>query len=212
MRSGQYCQPRTEYSPILPSQSCSNIYLFQIPVTVTWNGTLVTGPILIYHDELRLDGNNNPMLGDLDGPGALVCRSQTQEGAFWRNTAGETIPATDEPGGLPNDINVIRNGPTDVPSFSRLSRGTTTSPAGNLFDGLLLCRVFHFNVPDVIANYRYVGLYNRQRSGKCHTIQLSKIIRSYVHCRSWCNHNRQCGYCGHEFNISRQPPRVSSSC
>ena len=27
LRSGQYCQPRTEYFPILPSQSCSNIYI-----------------------------------------------------------------------------------------------------------------------------------------------------------------------------------------
>ena len=26
LRSGQYCQPQTEYFPILPSQSCSNIY------------------------------------------------------------------------------------------------------------------------------------------------------------------------------------------
>ena len=28
LRSGQYCQPRTEYSPVLPSQSCSNIYVW----------------------------------------------------------------------------------------------------------------------------------------------------------------------------------------
>ena len=27
LRSSQYCQPRTEYSPVLPSQSCSNIYV-----------------------------------------------------------------------------------------------------------------------------------------------------------------------------------------
>ena len=181
-------------------------------MTLTWEGNLVTGPILIYHDELRFDGNVNPMLGDLDGPGALVCRSQTRTGAFWRNTAGNTIPATDEPGGR-NDINVIRNGPNDVPSITRLSRGTTTSPTGNLFDGLLLCRVnVEGDVADVNANFRYVGLYNRLRPGKYHTIQLSKIIRSYVHCRSWCNHNRYCGYCGHEFNISGQPPRVQSSC
>ena len=144
-------------------------------MTLTWNGTLVTGPILIYHDELRFDGNDNLMLGDLDGQGALVCRSQIRTGAFWRNTAGKTIPATDQPDGR-NDINVIRNDPDDVPSITRLSRGTTTSPTDNLFDGLLLCRVFDSDVPDVIANFRYVGLYNRQRSGKYQTIQLSKIM------------------------------------
>ena len=27
LRSGQYYHPRTEYSPVLPSQSCNNIYL-----------------------------------------------------------------------------------------------------------------------------------------------------------------------------------------
>ena len=90
-------------------------------MTLTWEGNLVTGPILIYHDELRLDGNDNPMLGDLDGPGALVCRSQTRPRVFWRNTEGNSFPDTDS-GGL-NDINQIRNGPTDVPSITRLSRG-----------------------------------------------------------------------------------------
>ena len=179
-------------------------------MTLTWEGNLVTGPILIYHDELRLDGNNNPMLGDLDGPGALSCRSQTRPRVFWRNTEGNSFPDTDS-GGL-NDINQIRNGPTDVPSITRLSRGTATSPTGNQFDGLLFCRVNVVgDVHDVLANFRYVGLYNRQRSGMCHTIQLSKNIRSSVHCRSRCNHNRYCRHCGLGFNIYRQPPRVQSS-
>ena len=189
------------------------IYLIsKNPVTLTWEGNLVTGPILIYHDELKFDGNDNPILGDIDGPGALTCRSQTRPRVFWRNTAGYTIPATDETGGL-NDINVIRNGPNDVPSITRLSRGTTTSPADNQFDGLLLCRLnVEGDAADVNANFRYVGLYNRLRPGKYHTIQLSKIIRSSVHCRSWCNHNRYCRLCGLGFNISRQLPRVQSSC
>ena len=180
---------RRSYSIVVLSQL--EFTDFSFIVTLTWGGNLVTGPILIYHDELRHDGNDNPMLGDdLDSPGALTCRSHTRPRVFWRNTAGNTIPATDEPGGL-NDINVIQNGLTDVPSIARLSRGTTTSPTGNLFDGLLLCRLNVMgDVQDVIANFRYVGLYNRLRPGKCHTIQLSKIIRSYVHCRSWCNHRK----------------------
>ena len=28
--SGQYCHPRTEYSPVLPSQSCNNIYVLNV--------------------------------------------------------------------------------------------------------------------------------------------------------------------------------------
>ena len=142
---------------------CNLYLLFKNLVTVTWNGTLVNGPILIYHDELRLDGNSNPMLGDLDGPGALVCRSQTRPLAQWRDTSGDSFPDTDSGGH--SDINQIRSGPNDVPSFSRLSRGTITSPTDN-FDGLLVCRVNNVNdAQDVIANFRYVGFYNRDIPG-----------------------------------------------
>ena len=123
-------------------------------VTVTWNGTLVIGPILIYHDEVRLDGNNNPMLGDLDGPGALVCRSQTRPRAGWRMT---NLSFVQESG---NDINQIQNGADDVPNISRLSRGTT-NPLEN-FNGILMCRVDTRGDPsDVLANLNFVGFYNR---------------------------------------------------
>ena len=121
---------------------------------MTWNGTLVTGPILIYHDEVRFDGNANPMLGDLDGPGALVCRSQTRPRAEWRMTSG---PLVQESGG---DINQIRSGALDVPHFAQLSRGTTNQTTN--FDGLLVCRVNTMMDPqDVIANFNFIGFYNR---------------------------------------------------
>ena len=124
-------------------------------MTVTWEGNLVTGPILIYHDELRLDGNDNPMLGDLDGPGALVCRSQTRPLAQWRNTDRALVQET---GG---DINQIRTDEQTTPSFARLSRGTTNTPED--FDGLVICRVNSMGDPlDVLANFNYIGFYNRQ--------------------------------------------------
>ena len=127
-------------------------------MTVTWNGTLVTGPILIYHDELRMDGNNNPMFGDVDGPGALVCRSQTRPLVNWRNTDRALVQET---GG---DINQIRTDELTTPSFARLSRGTTNTPEN--FDGLLICRVDTRSDPaDVIANFNYIGFYNRQLQG-----------------------------------------------
>ena len=42
LRSGQYCHPRTEYFPILPSQSCNNIYISFCQVLV-WRWTLCLG-------------------------------------------------------------------------------------------------------------------------------------------------------------------------
>ena len=134
-------------------------------MTVTWKGALVTGPILIYHDEVRLDGNDNPMLGDLDGPGALVCRSQTRPRVNWRDARGQLFGDTDS--GHLEDINQIRNGVEDVPSFSRLSRGITTSPTTDNFDGILICRVdSRSDALDTIANFNFVGLYNRDTPGK----------------------------------------------
>ena len=151
-------------------------------MTVTWNGTLVTGPILIYHDELRLDGNDNPMLGDVDGPGALVCRSQTRPQALWRSPARFEVQET---GG---DINQIQTGTT--PSFARLSRGTTNSPPQD-FDGLLICRVNTINDgPDVAANYNFIGFYNRQLQGIIWFRGALTWLHGYCHCRSWCNHRK----------------------
>ena len=135
---------------------------------MTWNGTLVTGPILIYHDELRLDGNDNPMLGDVNGPGALVCRSESRPLAQWRMTTGMMVQDT---GG---DINQIQTDTQATPSFSRLSRGTTNSPPEN-FDGLLICRVNTLSDPrDVFANFSYIGFYNRQLPGIVSNINLEE--------------------------------------
>ena len=129
------------------------------PVTVTWEGTLVTGPILIYHDEVRFDGNSNPMLGNINGPGALVCRSQTRPRAGWRRVDTSFFEDTDS---RRSDINQIRNGPNDVPNYSRLSRGTT-NPANDNFVGLLMCQVNAINdEQDVIANLNFVGFYRRE--------------------------------------------------
>ena len=44
-------------------------------VSVTWNGTRVTGPILIYHDEiLAADPTNSVQINDT-APGTLICTS-----------------------------------------------------------------------------------------------------------------------------------------
>ena len=57
-------------------------------VTATWNGAAITGPVLIYHDEILYmseTGPPSPSVGDPYRAGALVCRSDTdrQNAASW---------------------------------------------------------------------------------------------------------------------------------
>ncbi len=53
-----------------------NSFFHACAVSVTWNGTAVTGPVLIYHDEVL---ENYHTLFDSPGHRVLVCRSATQQ-------------------------------------------------------------------------------------------------------------------------------------
>ena len=59
-------------------------FVFCIVVNVTWNGTNITGPVLIYHDEIIVDPGPTYSIGDITVPGALVCTSETTFRASWR--------------------------------------------------------------------------------------------------------------------------------
>jgi len=49
---------------------------------VTWNGTTVTGPVLIYHDEVLFSGVQwQPSFGNPDSNGSLVCIANQE--AYW---------------------------------------------------------------------------------------------------------------------------------
>ena len=63
-------------------------------VSVIWNGTVVTGPILIYHDEITDDLTTVPTVGNSNGPGDLVCRSENHEEARWRHPRGFSVPTS----------------------------------------------------------------------------------------------------------------------
>jgi hypothetical protein len=54
-------------------------------VTVIWNGTVVTGPVLIYQDEITEYPGAIPSLSSLDDPGShtLFCRSATSARVAW---------------------------------------------------------------------------------------------------------------------------------
>ena len=56
-----------------------SVLLVCTDVSVTWNGTTVTGPVLIYHDEILVDPGPSYSIGDTDRPGTLVCRSDSRD-------------------------------------------------------------------------------------------------------------------------------------
>ena len=127
-------------------------------VSVIWNGTTLAGPTLIYHDELILDGVHSLSVGDINRPGALVCRSSRPR-ATWRLTDGDFIQDTTSRTAV---IQHIRNGPTDTPSLSRLSRGSSVHQVSPSVNGLFTCRVYVDNdLEETLANFIHVGVYAR---------------------------------------------------
>ncbi len=54
-----------------------------------WNGTEITGiPTLIYHDELVI---STSIVTDPNGPGHLICRSETQEVVDWLDVHDNSV-------------------------------------------------------------------------------------------------------------------------
>ena len=93
-------------------------------VTVAWNGSNITGPVLIYHDELVVDNCTN---------GTLICTSQDQYRVGWHNAVGTLI------GG--GDFEQIRTECEEYPSVSRLSITREVSRSDAPANGLWTCRL-----------------------------------------------------------------------
>ena len=144
--------------------------LFTIAVTATWNGTKITGPVLIYHDEIAVDPGPTYSFGDIAAPGALVCTSETRPRAGWRRADHEFFrDVTDAVISMIN-LNQIRTGPLAVPSHTRLSRANEfVDPSAANQNGLWCCRVNSLGDDDndnVVANFVFVGVY-RRGMGEC---------------------------------------------
>ena len=128
-------------------------------VFATWNGTRITGPVLIYHDEISVDPARS--LGVLTAPGALVCTSETRTRAGWRRADhvffGDGPQAT--------NLSQIRSGSEVVPSIARVSRDNEgVNPSFADQNGLWCCRVQSLRQSDeanVVANFVFAGLYRR---------------------------------------------------
>ena len=120
---------------------------------VTWNGTNITSPILIFHDELLLS-TGPETLGDLNRPGALVCRSDDSAQAGWHFPAG--APVDDFSESRSSYFQQIRTSETETPSLSRLFR-TSDNPLFSVSaSGSWVCRVNGDSRNDV-----RIGLYYR---------------------------------------------------
>ena len=119
-----------------------------LPVSVTWNGTAVSGPVLIYHDEVAIVPAQNFLpLFDHPGGGILACRGNaTSQGVAWHYAHGDMV--TTSPLLVPFYQSIAEAG-----SVSRLARGhNIASP----FSGLWTCRQ-NGNADTAIP----VGLYQR---------------------------------------------------
>ena len=131
-------------------------------MSVTFNGTTITGPILIYHDEIVSD-TTIPTDENSDDPGDLVCRSASIGQPFWRDPTGDSVPITNS-----GDFYQVRTsedpGPIQYPSLTRLSTIDYLDSTDSTINGLWICPIGETGNdenPDVIASFIYVGIYSR---------------------------------------------------
>ena len=129
-----------------------------------WNGTTIDPNtlILIYHDEILFDHNTIPTVGNSNGPGDLVCRSENHEEARWRRSDGVAAPTTS------GDYRRVQSPAGSLPSLSRLSTIEDLTSTDPQYNGLWVCVLRNntvINEQDLIDNFVYVGIYSRD-SGK----------------------------------------------
>ena len=122
-------------------------------MTVTWNGASITGPVLIYQDELVVDNRASPTATPTRN-GTLTCTSQDQHRVGW-HLPGATSIREDGTG----DFRQIRTGSGVTPSVSRLSvNSEDVSRDDATTNGLWTCRLNgEFSEPTPIP----VGIYGR---------------------------------------------------
>ena len=125
---------------------------------MTWNGTTITGPVLIYQDEII---SNNRALTDPPLDGTLICSHETQAQVGWHFADAQALSTN------PNfNFRQRRTGTTATPSVSRLTTNQEDQPLENaIANGLWTCRL------DADFNSAFpVGIYVR---GKVITIDFS---------------------------------------
>ena len=104
--------------------------------TVTWNGTTITGPVLIFQDELVTDDRTNVLATPRDG--TLICRSDNQAQVCWHFANAQLLSTR-------STINHFRQRRTSSSATPSVSRLTTNRPDEALTsaeaNGLWTCRL-----------------------------------------------------------------------
>ena len=91
-----------------------------------WNGTDITGQLtFIYHDELIISGDD--IITNRNGPGSLICSSETQTTVLWHFTDGRIFNAVD------NFKQTAEPGPPSVSQLTQfiVSANVSLDPATN---------------------------------------------------------------------------------
>ena len=126
-------------------------------MSVTWNGSNITGPVLVYLDEILVNNYETATIGDLDRLGALVCRSEDRARVGWYFT--DDVIVSIAPRRDARAFIQTRTGEGVTPSVSRLSlsRENVTTNVTRL-NGLWHCRLDAMGVQVEQIN---VGIYSR---------------------------------------------------
>ena len=121
-------------------------------VSLIFNGTTITGPILIYHDEIVSD-TTIPTDENSNDPGDLVCRSASTGPTFWRYPTGVVVPST-------GNFYTVRT--ETQPFLARLSTIDFLNSTDSTINGLWICALGGgVDKQDVIDSFIYVGIYSR---------------------------------------------------
>ena len=145
-------------------------------VTVTWNGTAITGPVLIFKDELTRDDRSNVLATPMDS--TMICRSENQAVVGWHFASGSFVSTLS----TTNHFRQMRTSSSATPSVSRLTTNrpdeALTSAAAN---GLWTCRLnggFSTAVP--------VGIYARGGGENFFLCRCNEYLTILY--RLWCYH------------------------
>ena len=144
-------------------------------MTVTWNGTTITGPVLIFQDELVRDDRNNILATPVDG--TVICRSENQTQVGWHfapiNNANGVLVSTSS---TTNHFRQRRTSSSATPSVSRLTTNrpdeANTSAEAN---GLWTCRL-NAGIGTAVP----VGIYARGGGEKYFTRWYTILVRLYI--------------------------------
>ena len=137
-------------------------------VAVTWNDTTITGPVLIFQDELVRDDRTDVLATPMDG--TVICRSENQAQVGWHFAKGIFVQAlfvtTHHP------FRQRRTSSSATPSVSRLTTNTSDEAVTNaLANGLWTCRL-NADIGTAVP----VGIYARGRGEKSQLIFIESSL------------------------------------